>query len=272
MQNELTDFSPDNLSTIMNDEWGLGISPNEISLPQQMGWQSHVVRARKMFIKFLKNPSADRLKLFQREIGGLQDIEGKDLGVEVPRILLAGRKPPMFAMSEVEGMTLASTVTQNSLVSDTVIDQLAHFHIAFDKVMSSCSTLPKDERQMGVWGAQHFDKLPDYAKALIPLLEAANVEITARPAFPLRFVHGDLNPSNIIVTPKGRLGIIDFGFAKHCDPHYPLSEFFAYYGFGFKGCFKLIDSINAKSETGPWLDRKRVVNLSPAKLMGWVAH
>jgi len=62
---------------------------------------------------------------------------------------------------------------------------------------------------------------------------------------------------------------LDFGYVEYTDPHFSLMNVPLYDVYGYEGCAKLVEAINRKSKTGPWVDMKRVFALSVIGMAGW---
>lgn len=267
MNRALTDFSREALCTAINEEWSLELRPDEISEPKQYGQQSHTIFARNIVIKFLKeNDANDWFNCFRREATILQYIKGAKLGVTVPNVLHTGRDVAMFAMTRVEGKPLSDITDQNFIVSETIIEKLADFIVTFDKILADGVLIERKTWKPPNWMTCVPESLPKFAQFLQPLMKNVKDQLAHNPPFPMRVMHNDLNPSNILVTQGESVSIIDFGSVEYCDPHLQFTFIPWFHGFGFSGCAKLVEVVNNRSTTGPLVDLKRVIHLAVANL------
>ncbi len=267
MRRALTDFSRESLCAATNAEWNLALQPSDISEPEQYGQQSHTIFARNVVIKFLKeNDANDWFNLFRREVTILKFIEGSKLGVTVPTVLYTGKDIAMFAMTRVEGKPLNYITDQNYLASNSLIDTLAEFIVAFDKTLTDGALIERKEWTPPNWMINIPDSLPKFAQALQPLIKNVKGRLAEQSPFSMRVMHNDLNPSNILVTSEESVSIIDFGSVEYCDPHLQFTFMPWFHGFGFRGWTKLFEAVNRRSTTGPFVDLNRIIHLAVANL------
>jgi hypothetical protein len=68
------------------------------------------------------------------------------------------------------------------------------------------------------------------------------------------------------MTERQAVGIVDFGCVERCDPHLQFTFVPWFPGFGYGACLRLIEMVNHKSKSGPWIDVSRVVCLAAANM------
>jgi eukaryotic-like serine/threonine-protein kinase len=157
---------------------------------------------------------------------GLPRIGDVFAGVRIERLLGRGGGGAVFAGRDAEGRPLALKLLLGDLSSEARRERFARefeagarlHHPGLIEIHSSGVErgLPYIVMEL-LEGAEQLD---DYASAR-PFLErvelVAQAAEAAHAAHEQGLVHRDLKPQNVLVTPTGRVKVLDFGLARHLD-------------------------------------------------------
>lgn len=166
-------------------------------------------------LKTLRNLDPQSLYLFKREFRSLRDLHHPNLVSLGELIEAEGRW--FFTMELVEGVDFLTYVRGASTTDDPDID--ASERTLEARRPAFTATLPSAEVSGPALplGPRPFDELRLRA-ALVQLCQGLNALHTAGK------IHRDIKPTNILVTPQGRVVLLDFGLVKESDPAQSVDE------------------------------------------------